>query len=377
VAFRRKNGFTLIELMIALVVGGMLMAGLVGMAGSMQRSFGQSKDITELQANLRFALFRMTDDLHRTAFMYLAQPGDATDPSKSCHLLGDLPPGAWSPTGSWDAIEYDTTNFIFTLRGNFSSSRDYLLEFTAGNQGEIVCRNGMKYPCTIGGLTTSEDYDEPFADGQPFSKIFVINQVFRMEAQPGVYTYHRVTGLPGGLSITYDPPAKMGTQAQGPTKWISPITTIQYQVLEKPAGSGNWTLVRRRFYGNTPQPDVEIAELLLPPTANPNTSGFFVEIYNDNSVNAKFCAKPWQPVISAPSLLAATPNVLRARALRITIRGRSRDEDPNFVLTNYTTDSKAKNYGIDLDGTPQNGLAYVRVQRTVVQLQNLGLNISM
>jgi len=389
VAFRKKAGFTLVELMISLVVAGFLMAGLVGMAGSMRRAFGHAKDVTDVQANLRFALMRVTDDLRRTAFMYLARPGDTLDPSQNCHLLGLYPSGAWSPTGSWDAIEYDKDNYLLTIRGNYSSSRDYLLRLDApdpshlvASRGAIICRNGIdrtiSASCDMAPL--GSEYDEPFADGQPFSKIFVTGQVFRLEAQSGRYTYHIVTSLPGDLAwgpgIGFQPTVNLASQIQGFTKWISPITTIQYQLLEKTAG--NWVLVRRRYYGAAPQPDVELAEFLLPPTNDPNTSGFFVEIYSDNSINAAFCAKPWQPAISVPPISLAGPiDAMRARALRITIRGRSQSEDPDFVLTNYTTDSKALNYGFDLDGTPENGLALVRTQRTVVQLQNLGLNISM
>ncbi len=388
-AFRKREGFTLIELMIALVVGGMLMAGLVGLAGSMRRAFGHAKDVTDVQANLRFALMRMTDDLRRTAFMYLADPGDQTDPSKNCHLLGYYPSVGWSPTGGWRALEYDKDNHLFTLRGNYSSSRDYLLRMVGvganslrANTGGIICRNGMDYTpgpgaCILGDL--GMPYDAPFADGQPFSKLFTVGQVFRLQAHPGLFTYHIVTGLPSfswGPGIQFHPEINLTDKNQGFTKWISPITTIQYQLIEKTAGSGNWTLVRRRFFGNTPDPDVELAEFLLPPTPSPDSSGFYVEIYEDTV--AENCRKPVQPVITIPPTFLNGPvDAIRARALRITIRGRSPAEEPGFVLTNYASDSKALNYGYDLDGNPANGLAIVRTQRTVVQLQNMGRNLSM
>ena len=387
-AFRKREGFTLIELMIAMVVGGLLMAGLVGMAGSMRRAFGHAKDVTDVQANLRFALMRMTDDLRRTGFMYMAVPGDTADPAKNCHLLGAYPFGAWSPNGTWRALEYDKDNHIFTLRGNYSSSRDYLLKLDSpdtshlvASRGAIICRNGLDKTisavCNPGALGT--DYDEPFADGQPFSKLFIVGQVFRLEVVPGLFTYHIVTGLPGeingwGPGIQFTPTVNITSHSQGYTKWISPITTIQYQLIEGPVGS--WTLVRRSFLGAAPQPPVELAEFLLPPTNDPNTSGFYVEVYEDTAVEN--CTKPRQPVITIPPTFLDGPvDAIRARALRITIRGRGPAEDPNLVLTNYATDPQARNYGYDLDGNPANGLALVRTQRTVVQLQNMGLNISM
>ena len=117
---RRHDGFTLIELMVALVVAGMLVAVLAGLSATVQRSFGRSKDIIELQANLRFAMKILVDDLTRAAYMY--SPDAAND---GCHRHGNPPDTSWSATASWKAIEYDAASRTLTLRGNYASSTDY------------------------------------------------------------------------------------------------------------------------------------------------------------------------------------------------------------------------------------------------------------
>lgn len=70
----KPAGFTLIELLVALVVSGLLMASLVGISGAVQKSFSRSKDVAELQSNLRFAMKLLVQDFGRVGFMYSPNP---------------------------------------------------------------------------------------------------------------------------------------------------------------------------------------------------------------------------------------------------------------------------------------------------------------
>ncbi len=370
---RNRVGFTIIEMMIAIVVGAMLMTALVGLSGSVQRSFGRSKDITDLQANLRFSMMRLADDLRRAAFMYYADPQ-----AVSLHFAGSPLDSGWSPTGSFDAIEFDPAAGLLTLRGNYGSSRDYFMAYTANNQGTIMCRDKSPFnpdnaasPCGFAG-SGGQKYDAPFADGMPFDKLFNTGEMIRLYAGEGRYTYHVITST-AGVKLDFMPAADRALYQQGEGTWISPVHTIQFVIRKQSAESNNWILERQATNNS------EVAEFLLPPTNDPNTSGFYLRVYNDISATANFKSEVWQPEIAGPLDIAAAADVdpLRIRAVEITIRGRTEDEDPDFILANYGTDPGALNFGFDLDGNPENGLAHVRVERTVVQLKNMGLNLTM
>jgi len=88
VKLKYTRGFTLIELMVALVVAGLLMGVLVGLSGAVQKSLGFSKEITELQANLRFAVKTVVDDISRVAEGIRARLDQAT--ARSEMLAGSL-----------------------------------------------------------------------------------------------------------------------------------------------------------------------------------------------------------------------------------------------------------------------------------------------
>jgi hypothetical protein len=154
--------------MAALVVGGLLMAMLVALAGSVQQSYGQTKGITELQSNLRFAMRTMVEDFHRVNFQYTPDP--ELDPYRfgpSLSTVGSSP----------NAIVYDNTAGAeaLILRGNFVSSRDYRFAINVNNTIQVLCRNGMEFinnPSTdmpaCGFSSDADGYDpylEPFADG--------------------------------------------------------------------------------------------------------------------------------------------------------------------------------------------------------------------
>ena len=126
-----RRGFTLMEMMIALVVGAMLMTSLVGISASVQRTFGGSAEGTELEANLRFAMKTLVQDISRSAFMY--SPDLSND---LCHLSGQ--PITGNPPAM--AFTQDATEVELTLRGNFASSRDYLLNLSV-SPFKVVCRN--------------------------------------------------------------------------------------------------------------------------------------------------------------------------------------------------------------------------------------------
>jgi len=379
-----QRGFTLMEMMIALVVGGMLMASLVGISASVQRTFGRSAEVTELQANLRFSMKTMVQDISRAAFMY--SPNVNND---LCHLSGATIPG------SQQAIEFDTDDSSYidlTLRGNFASSRDYLLNL-AVNPHPVVCRNQQAW--VVGGqcsldaasaaATIHETYLQPFGDGPSIENIFPVNSWVRLEVDNRRYAYYQVNFVdPAAFTINFTQPINRN-EVRGNFRWISPVSTLRWHMEQTPAvgytprfgafseANSRWVLMRQFLDANgIVSRQVEVAEFLL----SPGMGGLEFQIVNDTAAN--MCTQALEPSLQAPADITAAVNPVQTRAVIITMRGRTESEEPGFFIAGYQDppDPHNINQAIDLDGDSSNGLAMVVMERTVVNLRNLSLNQS-
>ena len=366
---KRREAFTLIELMVAMVVAGVLMATLVGISGSVQRSFGSSKDIIELQANLRIAMHGLVEDLGRAAYMYSPDPVHNMDK----RTLG-IPPAE-----AEQAVDYDVTNNILTLRGNYVSSRDYLWNL---DDLDIRCRNGMKFDalcCDVFG-TGPDCFDFPFADGPEFGDVFCAGEVVRLDVGNGYYSYHTINvANASGMTITLTPVPIRADKVQGSDRWISPMTTVQYQMTNDPAytppygtptmEAQRWSLVRMSDDCRGTQA-AEVADFLLPPTAA--APGFTIQPYNvvpSGGVVPEVCMTEFGFELEDESKAITAANSIDPVALRaaaVILRGRVETEDPALTVTH-------PDHSVDLDGNPANGLAHVRVERTMIQLRNMGI----
>lgn len=367
--FKRREGFTLIELMVSLVVAGVLMATLVGISGTVQRSFGRSKDIIELQANLRIAMHGLVEDISRAAFMYSPNPAQGVD-----RRTVGIPPAQ-----AQQAVDFDITNDIFTLRGNYVSSRDYKWSL---DEWDIRCRNEMKFDalCCDAFGTGPDCFDFPFGDGPGFEDVFCTGEVVRLDVGNGQFSYHTINAASAaGMTLNLSPAPVRTDKVQGSFRWISPMTTVQYQMTNDPAftppyatptmDAQRWSLVRVSDDCRGTQA-AEVADFLLPPTSA--APGFTIEPYNitvAGGVVPQVCMTEFDFTVDAdPTPIAAgTPiDPAALRAVAVILRGRVETEDPALTVLHH-------DHSVDLDGNPANGLAHVRVERTMIQLRNMGL----
>ena len=379
-----KRGFTLIELMVALVVSGLMMASLVALSGAVQKSFGRTKEISELQTNLRFAIRKMSEDLSRAGFMYSVDPNN---PSATCNTSAppqNLPQN-WT---NWQAIDYNPNNLQLTIRGNFQSTRDYRVLISSSTTAQIVCRDSSAYApgnppscgSYAGGVAQINNLILPFQDGSSFQNLFYSGQMFRLETDNGKYSYFSVSGAnPLTSTITFTPQINWNL-VRGTDKFINPFGTITYQVAQDglynaiyPSGlqaSLKWILQRTWSTFNATN-TANIAEFLLP-----SFSALSVQVITDTNPNAGICQPQWPPQINlTPANLVGPINPVTTRAVVITLSGRTETEDPNFTLPNPTA-AGAQDYGIDLDGDPTDGLAHVRIEHRVVEMRNLTYSLT-
>jgi prepilin-type N-terminal cleavage/methylation domain-containing protein len=385
----RVGGFTLIELMVALVVAGLLMASLVALSGSFRRSFGRTKDLTELQANLRFAMKTVAEDFSRAGFM--ASPDPASDPQYPEYFGNPI---------DRPALSFDDSTGTFAIRGNFSSARDFWFQFQGGfSQGKLCCRDGMPYNSTIGCQVTAlsgDDYLYPFGklqinpglqsqyDQDRFDHMFCAdpNISYRLMGPDGKYYLRQLAAANAGtFTFTLANPVNPSGTWKGHNGWINPVSQVRYRMewdksysspYPSSTVSRRWMLLRRQQTCNG-EAVREVAGFLLPPQAAFDPPGFEVQYYGDTN-------GPYNPQVPRqPSFdqarrveVAADLDPLNVYALVLTLRGRTEAEDPDFKLGALDTDLvPARNFAVDLDNNKDDGLARVRVERTVVEMRSL------
>ncbi len=394
--WRNRRGFTLIELMVTLVVAGILMAGLVALSGSVQRSFGNSKEIVDAQARLRMGMIKTVEDLKRAAYMFTLHPRINT----YCSQL----PTQWEglPVEQRGPVSY--TDNVLTIRGNFISSRDYRVTLDyARDQVTIVCRDRSPYlpepkdECAVGVSSTPQgSVYKPFFDGPRFEDVFCEDTIIRLVEGENICYYTVVNTMTVPFATVQLKENLIGERIQShDTKavFINPITSINYWLENKgPKGSqgaSNWALMRNSDdcpstrAGN---PAVSVIENLLP-RDDPHAPGLQIQVYVDSNspqmndpVNDASSAPRVAPDIRLSNPIDLIPpgteaiDWMQVRAINVTMRVRTDSEDPNFVISDYTSNpTQAKNYGYDLDGVPENGLAHVRVAHMLIQLRNISL----
>ena len=65
---QKQNGFSLIELMIAMVIGLVLMSGIVSVFASSRKSFDMTQEISSVQESARFAMDALNEDIRLAGF---------------------------------------------------------------------------------------------------------------------------------------------------------------------------------------------------------------------------------------------------------------------------------------------------------------------
>ena len=391
----RAGGFTLIELMVALVVAGLLMASLVALSGSFRRSFGRTKDLTELQANLRFAMKTVAEDFSRAGFM--ASP----DPSRDYQY-----PDYYNNPTDLPALSFDDTTGTFGIRGNFFNAGGFAFFFSGGfSQALLGCGNFRGYSSAVGCQVTAmseDDYLWPFGKVDPslqaqydrdrFNHVFCTTMdipnredlYYRIEDQQGHYFIRQLSATTDSpFSITLSNSVNPAGQWRGKRFWINPVSQVRYRMewdksynspYPDSTVSRRWMLLRRQetCSGEAMR---EVAGFLLPPQSAFDPPGFEVQYYGDTS-GPYDPNNPSQPSFDQARRVEVSTDIdpLNVYALVLTLRGRTEAEDPDFKLGALDTDQvPARNFAVDLDDPPnkENGLARVRVERTVVEMRSL------
>jgi type IV pilus assembly protein PilW len=163
---REQSGFTIIELMIALLIGLFLLGGLLTIVQDNRRVFGNQNQLAQLQDNERLALTMMTDVIQMAGYF----PDPTSNSAQSTMLAittptmvaGQAITGLSNATAPGDTItvRYTTSGSdgilsctgTSTTGGNFTYTNTFSVVVNASGVGQLVCtrENGVQYPLVNG-----------------------------------------------------------------------------------------------------------------------------------------------------------------------------------------------------------------------------------
>jgi len=159
-----QSGLTLIEIMVALVIGSFLMLGAMGLFISNKRVYNEQDVMGRLQENARFAINLMVDDLRMAGYMGCSDDGSGItntltgagtvtnlfnfdNPIEgSENAAGWLPSASSDPVGTSDAI---AVRFIDPLSASITLSAD-MADGAAATVIPVTCTTSCATHVTVG-----------------------------------------------------------------------------------------------------------------------------------------------------------------------------------------------------------------------------------
>ena len=157
-----QQGFTLVEVMVALTLALFLLGGLVTMVQSTRNSFGNQNQLTLLQDNERLAASIMTDVIQQAG--YFPDPILSTAalslPLAAPFVAAGQPvagaPNATAALGDTITVQYRTsgTDRLFNCQGqNSGAAVTWIQTFSVNATGQLVCAiNGAAAVPVVGGV---------------------------------------------------------------------------------------------------------------------------------------------------------------------------------------------------------------------------------
>ena len=368
---RRTGGFTLIELMIALVAGSLVIVSVYSISGSSARLFSAQQHIAQLQMNVRFGMERLRRDIGRAGFGGVADSSVGTTciaPPAAFQAITFMDTSASSddalmPGGGVNTVEADR----ITLVGNFAS--DVLTSIETLGAG-----NNVIYP-----TESTVDLERAYPD----------NSYIHIQTPEGNHLYTQVTGRVGTTGIQVNPPLPAAGCGGIQGGWMAPLRQVEYRVdndQETLFGLSAGDAAALVNLGQSHTTLVRVEQALGDPSGDPPLAGTLAEIVLDDvaEIDYEFMV---ENVAAGPGILFTTlsgpgvdvplSNALLAgnvRSVRITLAGHTRVSDPDFRFVARPANSPLTHFWPHVrtpGASPELGASQVRELRAEVFTPNL------
>lgn len=207
-SLRRRAGFTLIELMVAMLAGIMVVGAVYMIGSSSAREFQDQQRVSQLQLSVRLAMDRVRRDVALAGFLMMPEAVSVTNPpNRYGQFCGTLPPeirsiainngdsrgaAALGASLSMNPVQTDSLNLV----GNFRTGDAYLIREWNGAQMILQSQwQGFR-------RSFSADRDGTMIDAALFQRVFAPGTVVHVIAGGGYHFFQTVTGV--NVGTTYN-----------------------------------------------------------------------------------------------------------------------------------------------------------------------------
>lgn len=146
----RAAGMTMVELMVAMVIGLFLIGAVISLFAASKRSYTETESFARLGENGRFALQAFTADLRLAGFFGGVLAGDVEPDDALTNPAGDC---------SNQGAAYDVDNYIFVARANAAGVALGCIDDAVPNTDVVVIKSVRPRPLTDGDRYNRGDDD--------------------------------------------------------------------------------------------------------------------------------------------------------------------------------------------------------------------------
>lgn len=397
---RKRAGFTLLELMVALAIGTLVVATMYTLSGASARAFQTQQRISQLQLQTRLALERVRRDVAAAGFggtpdsqrERICGTAGITTRLRAVQLTDHDPAATGALATMTGAAAAATHGDRLRLLGNFATSDTYLIANTGSANGSSILlqSNWQAFRRTF-----AADPLGTTVDSSLFQQVFATGRVLHITHPRG---YHFFTVVQSSSvdsagrtpSISVSPPLPsldecnfslcVGCQ-------VTPLMMVEYGIdtAANVLGAGTGLVGNDPLVTGT---NTVLYRRELDPTTGTPIAGQTARVVLEYAVDFEVMAIYDQaPVGNPPRLsppVAAIPVGLesRVRALTVSIAGRTSDIDPTYPFPyagiRNATINPVTGFAIDpLTAFPvfndRPGSARVRTAMAEFVLENLAL----
>lgn len=341
---KRLEGFTLLEMMIALTIGSLVIATVYTIGASAARHFHEQQRISQLQLSVRLALDRIRRDVQRAAFH--GTPNSATDRTcgppppvqiRGFQLLDNAGAGAFAGQPGFVAGAGQADTII--VSGNFRTGDTYLVRSWSSNQMRLATYwQGYRRSFSADPATTNIDaslVQTTFSPGTPL--------LVRGAGGTRIWTASGGAaadgaGLSASVTTTSMYPMEAcraaGNDAECHGCTVSPVTTVRYEIVNAAPPLGPATPAAREVNG----PNTVLMRTELNPFTGVVLDGptpileYAVHFDVDALVNVAPVGNATQIQMQndAAAAITTTAQPQNIRGVRISLAARTPGQDPHL-----------------------------------------------